>query len=571
MKEPKTAAMRGSAPTRPWFTKFADGPGPVMILTAALVLPYLDKAYHVDDTLFVKVAQQVRKHPLHPFRMEYNWAGEPESFWYVTANPPMGGYLIAAVSLFTGFREWSTHLAFAVMAVACSWLMFQLACRMCSHPTLVVACVVVTPTFLVSACNVMADIPLLFFWLAAVWFAMRFVEDGRTGSIWLCGVAASAAVMTKYFGAALVPLLAVYCLSTASGRRRHTVALLLPVAVLAAWGMYSMREFGYFHPLYAAKYSVEYKGMLGSGVLRPAFYTVTFLGGGIVWPIALLPTLIFQSRSRWSAVGQVLVLALAVGVMTAYEYRFPVELRRENRAPEWVFVAMLLAGGMAIVAVLQGWAAKFDRTGTLLGLWFVGTIAFCVFFNWTVNERIILPAVFPVAVLAMRWFESLKTSRVAVAWTAACLIPTMGIALLVAAADYDFAAAGRSFAQTTVRRLLKEGSRIYFAGHWGFQYYMEQEGALALNHKKALVRPGDLVVYPTFHTTQTAAPVGWSRIELDTEDRFADTYGVQTMNTNSGAGFYSTVFGNVPYAPTNNRSLDFFFILAFDGTPQWRR
>src|SRR5262245_6059648 len=90
---------------------FWNGPEPVMLLTALLLLPFLSNAYHLGVTLFVRVAEQVGQDPVHPFGMDYNWVGKNESFWKATQNPPLGGYLIAGVSIFTGWLEWPMHLA----------------------------------------------------------------------------------------------------------------------------------------------------------------------------------------------------------------------------------------------------------------------------------------------------------------------------------------------------------------------------------------------------------------------------------------------------------------------------
>ena len=49
-------------------------PRPVWLLMLVLVclLPFINKAVHIDDTLFLRAAQQIQKHPLdfYGFRMK---------------------------------------------------------------------------------------------------------------------------------------------------------------------------------------------------------------------------------------------------------------------------------------------------------------------------------------------------------------------------------------------------------------------------------------------------------------------------------------------------------------------
>ena len=159
----------------------ARGPIPLMVLTAVLLLPFVGKAFHIDDTLFVCAAQQIRIDPLHPYAMEFNWVDVPDTFWRATQNPPLDSYIIAGVSLGTGMLEWPIHLVFILIAVGCTWLMYLIAQRFCARPTLATAATIATPAFVVTATSVMADIPLLFFWLLSVWLALRFVETKRAG------------------------------------------------------------------------------------------------------------------------------------------------------------------------------------------------------------------------------------------------------------------------------------------------------------------------------------------------------------------------------------------------------
>ncbi len=46
---------------------------PALILSAACLLPYLNKALTSDDPVFLLQAQQIRKAPLHPMALDICW------------------------------------------------------------------------------------------------------------------------------------------------------------------------------------------------------------------------------------------------------------------------------------------------------------------------------------------------------------------------------------------------------------------------------------------------------------------------------------------------------------------
>ncbi|MGA9133428.1 MAG: hypothetical protein WB384_15610, partial [Candidatus Sulfotelmatobacter sp.] len=46
---------------------------PALLLAAVCLVPYLNKAFLVDDSWFLTIAKQVVKHPAHPMDFEICW------------------------------------------------------------------------------------------------------------------------------------------------------------------------------------------------------------------------------------------------------------------------------------------------------------------------------------------------------------------------------------------------------------------------------------------------------------------------------------------------------------------
>jgi len=98
-----------------------------------------------------------------------------------------------------------------------------------------------------------------------------------------------------------------------------------------------------------------------------------------------------------------------------------------------------------------------------------------------------------VAILIAR---HVTTSRNAiVAATAA----TAAVALLVGFADRSYANAQRDAAQQLMEHYAGDGHLMWFEGHWGFQYYMQQAGAVPFGFDQTL-HGKDLLVTPSTNT-----------------------------------------------------------------------
>jgi hypothetical protein len=152
-------------------------------------------------------------------------------------------------------------------------------------------------------------------------------------------------------------------------------------------------------------------------------------------------------------------------------------------AVRWLWCAMLVVGVLLLVLAAESWRRRPDAQSALLGLWLVGTIVFTAFFNWTVAARVLLPAVFPAALLVVRAADDRPSPRAGPAALGWAALPVAGLSLVLALADMHHANASRTYARTTARVFAPAAAdpgardRVAFLGHWGFQHYMEREGS----------------------------------------------------------------------------------------------
>ncbi|MDZ7686084.1 MAG: glycosyltransferase family 39 protein [Gammaproteobacteria bacterium] len=172
----------------------------LVALTALCLLPFADKPFHIDDSFFVQVAQQIHEAPHDPYGFDMYWTGHVVPVWMLNQNPPGISYVIALAATLVGWSELALHLVFmlpAAAAVAGTWL---LARRACAHPFLAALTMLITPVFWLSSTQLMADTLLLCFWVWAVLFWVEGLERDKPLLLAVAGILIALACSHEVFG-----------------------------------------------------------------------------------------------------------------------------------------------------------------------------------------------------------------------------------------------------------------------------------------------------------------------------------------------------------------------------------
>ena len=203
-------------------------------------------------------------------------------------------------------------------------------------------------------------------------------------------------------------------------------------------------------------------------------------------------------------------------------------------------------GGMLVLSLAAAELGRNPRDpgAWLLALWIAGTFVFTAFGNWTVNGRSILPLLPAVGILvARRWETSAQTHPRALQIS---LVAGALLALLVTQSDFQLGSAVRRSAQAVMAKYGQGKATVWFEGHWGFQHYMEQLGARAVDYKNFIPPPGDILVVP-LHNTYINPPMPEIIARRDVLSVPNPSF-LTTWNAAVGAGFYSSVAGPLPFA-----------------------
>lgn len=519
----------------------------LVLLTLACLIPFVGKAFHIDDTLFLRAAQQISEHPLNFYGFDINWFGDTTPMIEAFDNPPLTSYYIALAAAIGGWKEVALHIAFLLPAMAAAVGTYFLAKNYCSRPLLAGVAAVLTPVFLVSATSVMCDVTLLAFWVWAVVLFEKGVQTKSTMRFLASGCLAGLAVLTKFPGLSLVPLLGVYGLIKIRRVGWWLLAPLVPLLFALGYELWTYHLYGHGLFTYAAQYTSEYRQNTHGGVWENAVLGIGFMGGCFLPVVFLTPWL--WSR-RVCLTGIVLFGICLIGL--PYLAGLTKLLWQPQGGLNWgtlLQAAVFTFTGIEIfVLAAADFRKRRDAVSLMLLLWTTGVVVFGVRINWTVTARSFLPMAPALGILIARRLEA-QQGLFRKADLKRLFLPTLAaaaVSLVVVKADYDLADSNRRAARQLAQEYKKAGHTLWFGGHWGFQYYMENLGAKPIEARRPEMKPGDIAVYQN-HGSNIGIPDLKTLKSIGTVIYFPNRH-LSTMNPEVGAGFYAAVMGPLPFA-----------------------
>lgn len=532
-----------------------------LVVLAALA-PFLAKPFNIDEPLFIWTAHQIQAHPFNPYGFRVNWYGNADPMSNVTDNPPLASYCLALAAGIFGWSEIALHFAFLLPAIAVILGTHRLAQKFCRQPMLAALATLFTPVFLVSSTTVMCDVMMLAFWVWAIVLWVEGMERDDFRQLIGSALLVTFAILTKYFGACLIPLLVAYSLIENRRSRRWVVCFLIPLAALVAYQWVTRALYGRALLSDAVAYTTTFKAHSKYSEMASILIALTFTGGCVA-------VMVFFARLLWRW-QTIFVFAILIIPLFFFENNL---LDWMQGTPVTVAQIQIVFWAVCGVSVLALAAADLfhgrDARSWLLALWLLGTFSFTAFLNWTVNGRSILPMVPAVGILIARRLErnaraGWKTPPLALS---ACLAASAALALLVARADYLFARAAQQTALQTVAEYSSARENFLYEGHWGFQFYMETNGMTQFDLYRSVIKPGDIIALPVNNTALLppgSAATARREFIYARGPRF-----LATMNASVDAGFYSSVRGTLPFAlgDVSPETVYIYFLKTNTSTP----
>ncbi len=513
------------------------------LITIILLAPFAGKAFHIDDPLYLWTAKHILKSPLNFYGFNVNWYGKEEPMSQVMKNPPLVSYYQALVGLLFGWGEVTMHLAMLVPAVFAITGVFFLARLLCRSPVEAALIALLTPVFLVSANTVMCDVFMLSFWVWSVWFWITGLEKNKYCYLAISAFLITAASLSKYPAIALIPLLFAYSFFKTHKFGLWALFFIIPVLFLGSYQWYTHILYGKGLLTAAAdfpetgrseKYTIFVRGITG----------LDFIGGCIASSFFYIP---FLWRKRYVLLGFVALLA-TIAILTTFNSigDFPIHNKPGYKWAVIIQFALFFIAGLhiLILAVTDLWTRR-DSGSALLFMWVVGIFVFASFVNWTVNARSVLMMLPAAAILVARRLEIRSKTHTNILSPSLALLPSMVLALLVTYSDYRLANCGYQASEMINQKYQKEEKTVWYDGHWGFQYYMDIDGAKHLVPDLKL-SPKDIIVFPeNAPKIYSPDPKHFEQIESITLNSLP---WLTTLCFSSAAGFYADIIGPLPYA-----------------------
>jgi hypothetical protein len=507
---------------------FSSLPG--IVLSGACLLPYMNKAFTIDDPFFLQQADYIRVSPLHPARVDVCWAHDnmcgPVAG--IVPNNPLMSYLLVPV-VATGGHEWEAHLIQLLMLWIGIAATVSLALRFAFG------------TFGASAAGViLASTP------PVVAFANTAMPDILAMVLGVVGI--ERLVAWKQERNSIHGLFGALALGLAAFARLHML-LLWPCAALL------LRNDGRFWDI---------KGWL---TLRTRWWPV--VGAVLVFGIASVlthepgttggPTQHWismdniDSNFRAYLLDWVLAMPLGLAWLTFRARRMVCWLLFtccmmvvwnviRNRPLLHLRWELLCAGlGMGILIDLFLWAFESrEQRRILCVLWLLLPLAALEYYHLPVKYLVVCaPAV------ALLSGEILLSSRWALGAVAGVSIAGVVFSVMVLHADANFAEMGREAAVRLVAPHVAGGRRVWLVSQWGFQWYALKAGA-------RLLRPNDVPARDDY--LARGEMEGWKQtMKRLPPAALVQTYtiggpGGRTMSIQDNAGLYSNRFGVLMWA-----------------------
>src|SRR5690349_19977677 len=535
------------------------------VAVLAILGPFLNKAFHIDDPLFLWMAQQISHHPGDPYGFAANWYISAQPMFSIMQNPPASSYYMALVANFLGWSEPAMHSAFLVPAIAAVAGTFFLARRLSGSPLLAALLLLFTPVFLVSATGLMCDVWLLAFWVWSIECWKRALERNSAWVLFLASVLVATAALTEDFGGALVQLLAVYTLARERRVTHRILYLLIPPLVIASNDAITKAKYGQGIFSSAMLVSWNENAKPDQHFVHRLLIGLSFTGGCLLSLLLYAPLLKLSScepesltaESGWKPSFRILMVGFALLVVFVPLFHFGADLPLSSTIEGALFVTI----GIGILVLTFADVLQYKTADSLLlFLWVLGTFIFAAMMNWTISARTFLPMAPAVIILLIRRlrvsalvaaavsgasFEKDSTPKVFEVASWWPLLPAALVSLLIAIGDYTLANTARTAASRFQQRFRNESGTVWFEGHWGFQYYMQHWGAKSVDSEQHGLVPGDALIVPVNNTNVSRKPAA-STVASVEETNYAQFFAI-TMSREVEAGFYSSRWGPLPW------------------------
>jgi len=528
-------------PIAPSWSSVLRYAAPGILLATILLVPFFGKAYTIDDPFFLREAEHTWHDPLHPTAFEIVWNQEvPQRASTLLPGGPLVPFLLLPVVLGGGV-EWIGHLIQQLLfwVGICATVALALRCGLSKREAMLAALLVVaTPAVLGMAGTVMPDIPAMTFSTLAVERLIAWKQQGRwhqglMATLWMTAAPLTRSHLILLTGPALLLLVDL----PAIRERRPWIGSFLrasaPVWIvppLVALVLLITRD-----PDSSGGNVITAVQTHRSGLFAFNHNVLAFFGHWVLAIPLALPWAILRGRKLpWRTLWILIPTAIVVLMTRRWWMAFVVTL------------SMLVLTDILLLA----WREK-NQTKLFLGAYLF--MALPIAFYVHLPSKYLIASAPGAAILVVGLFSAAPRRRVAAVFAAALCVGTL-VGVLVVRADARMAGSMRDAAAQLIAPRIAAGQHVWYVGQWGFRWYAEQAGARPLTYTPPFPRPGDIIVFSRAGGAGAIKIIAKRRLLQVVSDT---TPGGRIMDLKSGAGFFSTYWGYLPWSWGSNETNHF--------------
>jgi hypothetical protein len=538
-----------------------------LLLLLSLIFGGLNalKPITIDDAAYYYDARQIAAHPLDPYGGWFLWWQEPQPANYILA-PPVVPYTWALGLWLFGDNPIACKLLLLPWAFLLIYAFFSLARRFAPGMEWPLTIVTVFSPALWPSFNFMLDLPALSLALFGIELFFRAGTEMSFFKAACAGLSVGIGFETKY-----TACVAVAAIVLAAGLWRRwalgVATVLVAAHVFCAWEFLTAVLYGRSHfftqfasgdPGAGNRFLVALQNLVVSK--GPLIISLLSQLGGIAPALLLLGLLALGWRRRWLVFTMILFSSgvLAIVLFDSHFEGSITPTRRifgdhempllEFELADVIFAVFggvtLLVVGVAAWSLIRSNSREVRRETLFLTGWFMlELIAYFPLTQFPAARRVM--GIYVVIALLLGRAAAQRSLGATRRLTLAAIVVFglfLGFALFTVDSHSSSAQEeGATAAAAWIRA--NGGGRVYFTGHWGFQYYAEHQGMEALIPayeqyddlpQPTHLQPGDWLVVPDERIDQQRFQIDPDYLKEMTQLTFDRTIPLRTISFYGG-------------------------------------